>query len=169
MVAVAQPRRSRDPASQPFPRPGRRPAGGGRALEPEARGRRSTRGPVRRAGAAPHRPRTCRSCGAELDTAAQKARGRCDECPATCDEELFERLRAWRLAAAKAQSVPAFVVFTDATLTAIAETVPSDTRGLSAIAGVGTRKLDQYGAQVLAVLGGADPDQVVAAAAPDEG
>lgn len=117
----------------------------------------------------PTRPRTCRSCGTELDTAAQKARGRCDECPATYDEELFERLRAWRLAAAKAQSVPAFVVFTDATLTAIAETVPSDTRGLSAIAGVGTRKLDQYGAQVLAVLGGADPDEVVAAAAPDEG
>ena len=47
--------------------------------------------------------------------------------------------------------------------------MPSDTRGLSAIAGVGTRKLDQYGAQVLAVLGGADPDEVVAAAAPDEG
>lgn len=48
----------------------------------------------------------------------------------------------------------AYVVFTDATLTAIAEAVPDTTDGLSAIPGVGPRKLDLYGADVLAVLAG---------------
>ena len=80
--------------------------------------------------------------------------GRCVDCPASYDEELFERLRAWRLARSSADSVPAFVVFTDATLEAIAEHRPADRAALSQIRGVGARKLDLYGAAVLAVLTG---------------
>ena len=68
------------------------------------------------------------------------------------DEQLFEALRAWRLEAARAADVPAFVVFTDATLTAIAERVPADLPGLAQIPGVGPAKLDRYGEPVLAVL-----------------
>ena len=68
------------------------------------------------------------------------------------DEQLFEALREWRLATAREADVPAFVVFTDATLTAIAEQVPADTRGLAAITGVGPAKLERYGDAVLAVL-----------------
>ena len=68
----------------------------------------------------------CRGCGAELTTAAQRKTGRCDDCPPSYDEALFERLREWRLGVARAASVPAFVVFTDATLTAIAEREPAD-------------------------------------------
>ena len=39
----------------------------------------------------------CRGCGAELTTAAQRKTGRCDDCPPSYDEALFERLREWRL------------------------------------------------------------------------
>jgi DNA helicase-2/ATP-dependent DNA helicase PcrA len=104
---------------------------------------------------------TCRSCGAELTTAAQRKTGRCDTCPPTYDEATYERLRAWRLAASREAGVPAFVVFTDATLTAIAESAPSDEAGLSAISGVGARKLGLYGADVIAVVGGADPQELL--------
>jgi DNA helicase II / ATP-dependent DNA helicase PcrA len=107
------------------------------------------------------RPAHCRGCGAELGTAAQRKTGRCDDCPPTYDEATFERLRAWRLAVARDASVPAFAVFTDATLTAIAEDAPSDEAGLSVISGVGARKLEQYGSDVLAILAGADPQDLI--------
>jgi len=66
--------------------------------------------------------------------------------------ELFERLRTWRSSTAQAASVPAYVVFTDATLQAIAETRPTTVRELSALPGVGARKLELYGAEVLAAI-----------------
>jgi DNA helicase-2/ATP-dependent DNA helicase PcrA len=68
--------------------------------------------------------------------------------------ELFERLRTWRSQTAQAASVPAYVVFTDATLQAIAETRPSTIRELSALPGIGARKLDLYGSDVLAAISG---------------
>lgn len=48
--------------------------------------------------------------------------------------------------------MPAFVVFTDATLTAIAERRPASQRELAGISGVGSRKLELYGDQVLSIL-----------------
>ena len=48
--------------------------------------------------------------------------------------------------------MPAYVVFTDATLTAIAEQRPSDTSALVAIPGIGANKLDRYGEAVLALV-----------------
>jgi DNA helicase-2/ATP-dependent DNA helicase PcrA len=68
--------------------------------------------------------------------------------------ELFERLRAWRSSTAQEASVPAYVVFTDATLQAIAESRPTTVRELSALPGVGARKLELYGAEVLAAVEG---------------
>ena len=53
--------------------------------------------------------------------------------------------------------MPAFVVFTDATLEAIAEAEPTDAGGLLAIAGIGARKLEQYGDDVLAIVAGDAP------------
>ncbi|SDG70326.1 ATP-dependent DNA helicase, Rep family [Klenkia brasiliensis] len=64
--------------------------------------------------------------------------------------ELFERLRAWRSATASAASVPAYVVLGDATLQAVAETRPGSLAELSALPGIGARKLEMYGAEVLA-------------------
>jgi DNA helicase-2/ATP-dependent DNA helicase PcrA len=68
--------------------------------------------------------------------------------------ELFERLRAWRSQAAQSQSVPAYVVFTDATLQAIAETRPGNLMELSSLPGIGARKLELYGEDVLAAVSG---------------
>jgi len=67
--------------------------------------------------------------------------------------ELFERLRAWRAETAKEASVPAYVVFPDVTLVAIAQRRPSSLAELSAISGVGAKKLESYGHSVLTLVG----------------
>jgi DNA helicase II / ATP-dependent DNA helicase PcrA len=91
----------------------------------------------------------CRECGTPLSTPAQKKLGRCDDCPASYDEELFERLRVWRRTRAEEDGVPAYVVFTDATLQLIAEHKPGSEQALLKISGVGRSKLDRYGADLL--------------------
>ena len=65
---------------------------------------------------------------------------------------IFQALRSWRAGAAKEQSVPAYVVFNDKTLAAIAERRPATIVELSTISGVGESKLERYGEAVLAVL-----------------
>ncbi|MCW5951229.1 MAG: DNA helicase RecQ [Propionibacteriaceae bacterium] len=70
------------------------------------------------------------------------------------DRELFEQLRAWRAETARAAAVPAYVVFPDTTLAAIAQHRPSTLDELFAISGVGQKKLESYGDAVLAVVGG---------------
>jgi len=95
----------------------------------------------------------CRECGRPLTTGAEKKRGRCADCPASYDEELFERLREWRKERAGEESVPAFVVFTDATLQLIAEQKPRTPEALLRISGIGRSKLERYGEDVLALVG----------------
>ncbi|HEY5393995.1 MAG TPA: DNA helicase RecQ [Trebonia sp.] len=68
-------------------------------------------------------------------------------------EAVFEELRAWRGATAKEQGVPAYVVFHDATLRAIAAAAPSSLGELAGISGVGESKLAKYGDGILEVLG----------------
>ena len=79
-------------------------------------------------------------------------RGLCSDCPASYDEELFERLREWRKDRAGEESVPAFVVFTDATLQLIAEHRPRTPEAMLRISGIGRSKLDKYGDEVLPLL-----------------
>jgi ATP-dependent DNA helicase RecQ len=69
-------------------------------------------------------------------------------------EALFERLRAWRSAAAKEAGLPAYVIFHDATLRQVAATAPGSLADLAAISGVGASKLDRWGPAVLEVVGG---------------
>ncbi len=95
---------------------------------------------------------TCRECGRPLATPAEKKRARCEDCPASYDEELFERLREWRKARADEEKVPAFVVFNDATLQLIAEVRPTSERELLKITGIGRSKLEKYGEDVLGLL-----------------
>jgi DNA helicase-2/ATP-dependent DNA helicase PcrA len=83
--------------------------------------------------------------------------------PEAEDAELFGRLRAWRKAQAESQSVPPYIVFSDATLVAIADTRPGSRAELARISGIGPAKLERYSEPVLAVLGGADPESSVAA------
>jgi DNA helicase-2/ATP-dependent DNA helicase PcrA len=101
------------------------------------------------------KPSKCRGCGKDLVTGATRKVGRCQDCPPTYDGATFEALRGWRLAVAVQASVPAYVVFTDATLTAIAEKRPANPGELAMISGVGARKVERYGDDVLAILSGA--------------
>ncbi len=68
----------------------------------------------------------------------------------------FDALRRWRGELARAQGVPAYVIFTDATLRAIALEVPADLAALATIGGVGVAKLERYGDAVLSTLAEAD-------------
>ncbi|MFB7174966.1 ATP-dependent DNA helicase UvrD2 [Streptomyces sp. NPDC056254] len=129
--------------------PGSRPGGSAPERSPRARGRR---GPVR-----------CRVCGRTLTEAGELKLMRCEDCPSDMDEGLYERLRDWRAGQSKEQGLPAYCVFTDKTLMAIAEAAPTEAGELAMISGVGGRKLDRYGADVLAICagqvpGGEDPD-----------
>ncbi|MFF8259364.1 ATP-dependent DNA helicase UvrD2 [Streptomyces virginiae] len=122
--------------------PGNRPGSAGERA-PRPRGRR---GPV-----------LCRVCGRTLTEAGELKLMRCEDCPSDMDEGLYERLRDWRAAQSKEQGLPAYCVFTDKTLMAIAEAAPSEAGELAMISGVGARKLDRYGADVLAICAGQEP------------
>jgi DNA helicase-2/ATP-dependent DNA helicase PcrA len=91
-------------------------------------------------------------CRKGLVTAAERTLGRCRTCPSTVNVDLLDALREWRLLQAKERSVPAYVVFTDVTLTAIAEQEPTDADALLEIPGVGPKKLDAYGDDLLALV-----------------
>ena len=66
--------------------------------------------------------------------------------------EVGPALREWRLERARADGVPAYVVFHDRTLAEIEDVRPSTIGELAAISGVGPVKIDRYGEEVLAVL-----------------
>jgi DNA helicase-2/ATP-dependent DNA helicase PcrA len=68
------------------------------------------------------------------------------------DPRLVERLRAWRLDQARSQGVPAFVVFNDRTLQALASVRPSTSEGLLDVPGIGPGKLEAYGEELLELL-----------------
>ena len=70
-------------------------------------------------------------------------------------QQRFQALRTWRAATAKEQAVPAYVVFNDKTLAAIAERRPATMVELSTVSGVGESKLERYGDAVLEVLAAA--------------
>ena len=65
---------------------------------------------------------------------------------------LLDALKRWRRERAKMDGVPAYVVFHDSTLTAIAERRPRTSLELCTVAGVGPTKLERYGAEVLALV-----------------
>ncbi|MEY4755010.1 MAG: helicase RecQ [Pseudomonadota bacterium] len=78
-----------------------------------------------------------RTAPADLDAAAQAR---------------YLVLKTWRAEVARAHNLPAYVVFHDATLAEMAQRAPADLAELGRISGVGARKLDAYGAQILALL-----------------
>ena len=68
-------------------------------------------------------------------------------------QQRFASLKAWRAEVARSHNLPAYVVFHDATLAEMARRMPADLAELGEISGVGARKLDAYGAEILNVLG----------------
>ncbi|XMX14579.1 ATP-dependent DNA helicase UvrD2 [Corynebacterium aurimucosum] len=99
-----------------------------------------------------YRPRRCRVCSGQLSSPAEKVLGRHEWCEYEGDEDVFNALRAWRASVAKDSQVPAYVVFSDATLQAISEALPANEAELLDISGVGPSKLERYGAEVLQII-----------------
>ncbi|MGV0328017.1 ATP-dependent DNA helicase UvrD2 [Corynebacterium guaraldiae] len=102
-----------------------------------------------------YRPRRCRVCSGQLSSPAEKVLGRHEWCKYEGDEDVFNALRAWRASVAKDSQVPAYVVFSDATLQAISEALPTNEAELLDISGVGPSKLERYGAEVLQIIASA--------------
>ncbi|MFE6284661.1 ATP-dependent DNA helicase UvrD2 [Streptomyces sp. NPDC057877] len=130
--------------------PGRTGAGAAGGIERGIPGRSSAAAPRR----TQRTPARCRVCGRTLTDAGEMKLLRCEDCPSDMDEGLYERLRDWRAVQARRSGQPAFCVFTDKTLMAIAEATPDDEGELARIPGVGVRKLNRYGADVLAICAG---------------
>ena len=122
----------------------RRLAFGALKLEPEARAVFKREREVRFRKDRPTKGKAVRSASASSQRAKSTLEGR--------DGELFEALRAWRADQAKAQRIPPYVIFHDATLREMAEIRPSTLSQMAEISGVGARKLDAYGEAFLAVL-----------------
>ncbi len=137
-------------ARAPGGRQGRRPSRFLNGIAPQSPSDDNPSRPRRPRGATPR----CRVCNSTLTTPAAIMLRRCEGCPSDIDEELLAQLKDWRLRISKEMSVPAYVVFTDNTLIAIAETLPTDDAALVAIPGIGARKLEQYGPDVLAMVKG---------------
>jgi len=149
--------RARAPGARSHREPSRFLAGLLPGAEPAAAGA-GHGGRRRGAGGVPR----CRTCRRPLQVGAERKLGRCAACPSDVDERLFAALKEWRLEQAREQSVPAYCVFTDATLLAIAEAKPGTPKELTGVAGVGATKLDRYGPQVLALCADrATPEEAV--------
>jgi ATP-dependent DNA helicase RecQ len=65
----------------------------------------------------------------------------------------FAALRAWRAEVAREHNLPAYVVFHDVTLAEMSRECPATLDALAAIGGVGSKKLQAYGAEILRLLG----------------
>ena len=84
--------------------------------------------------------------------------GRADAEPAAYDAALFERLRSWRRQVAQQIGKPPYIVLPDATLKAVAAARPATVGELAAIRGIGPAKLEHYGAALLAIVAGREPE-----------
>ncbi|MGI5951583.1 MAG: ATP-dependent DNA helicase UvrD2 [Brooklawnia sp.] len=94
----------------------------------------------------------CRVCSEAIIEVFEIKLGRHLDCEVSFDEELYEQLQTWRAQQASEQSLPAFVVFTDSTLRALAEHRPTTHAELVRIPGVGAVKAERYGADVLGLV-----------------
>ncbi|MGB9303918.1 MAG: ATP-dependent DNA helicase UvrD2 [Mycobacterium sp.] len=97
-------------------------------------------------------PTRCRVCNKDLTTPAAIMLRRCESCAGDVNEELLLALKSWRLEMAREQKMPPYIIFSDNTLVAIAEMLPEDEAALIAIPGIGARKLEQYGPDVLELV-----------------
>ncbi len=91
----------------------------------------------------------------EQERVRTRSRRKAAAAPVELDEagqDLFQRLRAWRAETAREQAVPAYVVFSDATLAGIADARPESMDDLLAVSGVGDAKLERYGDAVLRLV-----------------
>ena len=77
-------------------------------------------------------------------------------------QQRFEALKAWRAEVAKEHGLPAYVIFQNVTLAEMARAHPQSLDELGQVSGVGAKKLEAYGAQLLELIGaGADDGERV--------
>jgi len=72
----------------------------------------------------------------------------------TAQQQALAALKAWRAGVAKEHNLPAFIIFHDSTLHALAQRQPQTLADLQGVPGVGQKKREAYGPQVLEVLAG---------------
>jgi ATP-dependent DNA helicase RecQ len=89
--------------------------------------------------------------GRGASAAAAAAQAPAVELPPAAAER-FEALRAWRAETARAQNLPAYIIFHDRTLREIALAAPAGPGDLARVPGVGAAKLERYGEEILALL-----------------
>ena len=94
----------------------------------------------------------CRVCKQALTTPGEKVVGRHAECESPGNEELFVQLRGWRARVAKEEQVPAYIIFSDATLQAVSEALPMTVDELYAISGIGQKKAQLFGQDLLDIV-----------------
>lgn len=70
----------------------------------------------------------------------------------SAQQALFERLRWWRMETARLHNVPAYVIFHDATLREIARAMPGSLDALRTVSGVGEKKLESYGGEIIRLI-----------------
>jgi len=123
-------------------------------LELTATAREVLRGDVqmllREASEAPKRAR-----GTSKATGTRGVRGKDKAPPIPLDAEgtaRFESLKEWRAEVAREHNLPAYIVFHDATLAEMAQAMPDSLDALGQISGVGAKKLEAYGREILRVL-----------------
>ncbi|MCE3262741.1 MAG: recQ [Pseudoduganella sp.] len=68
------------------------------------------------------------------------------------EQRIFDRLRSWRMGAAREHNVPAYVIFNDATLREIAKVRPASLGELRVVSGVGEKKLVSYGDEIVRLI-----------------
>ena len=127
-------------------------------LELTATAREVLRGEVqmllREASEAPKRNGSGRA-GAGKTTGTRGARSKDKAPPIPLDADgtvRFEALKAWRAEVAREHNLPAYIVFHDATLAEMAQAMPDSLDALGQISGVGAKKLEAYGREILRVL-----------------
>jgi ATP-dependent DNA helicase RecQ len=99
--------------------------------------------------------RTSASGGLERKTRQSARMGAVVKAPITLDSESLVRysaLKAWRAGVARQHNLPAYVIFHDATLAAIAQKAPRNLSDLQTISGIGAKKLEAYASEVLGIV-----------------
>ena len=138
-------------ARNPGGRVGRKPSRFLDSVRPASTPRAVSGGP---GGAGAAKNSRCRGCGDRLVGVEDRKRGLCDDCALDVDQDVFEALRSWRAGVAREAGRPPYLVFTDRSLTEVALKLPSTTRELGMVYGVGGDKLERFGPAVLQIVRG---------------
>jgi ATP-dependent DNA helicase RecQ len=83
---------------------------------------------------------------------AAKSKGYVESDLSTVEQAIFEKLRWWRVETARKHNVPAYVIFHDATMREIAKMKPASLNDLRNVSGVGEKKLETYGDEIVALI-----------------